>query len=123
MEGGALIQVAEEVHCNIGPANLDMQVAHIHDSLEAVDAGEAGMDLIQVHDREVVVVAGFHMEEFENIRAHLAAEVVGKWRLEDEMCLVCSLGPAAVENWFFESDEVAQQKEMSSYRCFFHPGN
>lgn len=98
----------------MGPANLDMQVAHIHGSLEAVGAGEAGMNLIRVHDRKVVV-AGFHMEEFENIQALLAAEVVGKWRLEDEMCLACSLGPAAaVENWFSESGEAAQQKETSS---------
>lgn len=90
-----MTQVAEEGHCSMDPANQDMQVAHIHGSLEAVGVGEAGMNLNRVHDRQVEVVAGFHMEEFENIQA---AEVVGKWRLEDEMSLACSLGPAAVEN-------------------------
>lgn len=48
-----MIQLAEEEHCSIDPANQDMQVAHIHGSLEVVAVGEAGMNLKRVHDREV----------------------------------------------------------------------
>lgn len=42
--------------------------------------------------------------------------MAGKWRLEDELDPV-------VGNWFSESDEAAQQKEMSSWHSFCHLGN
>lgn len=108
-----MTQAAEEVHYSMGLAIQDTQVAHTHGLLEVVGVGEVDTGLIQVDDRRVAVVAGFHMGEVEYMQALLVAEAVGNWKPGDEISWACSLGPVVVENSSFEPDEVARKKETS----------
>lgn len=66
------------------------------------------MDLKRVHGKEVEPAADSRMEEFEHKQAVAAAEATGKSGFGCETGWACFLGPVAVENLLFESDEAVE---------------
>lgn len=130
-EGGAQIQVAEEVHYSMGLSIQDMRVGHNRGSQLVAGVVEVGMDdLNQAYDREVLTVVALvevaekrKGEEHENMQALLTAEGAGRFGFGDEMNSERSQALLFVKNWIFEPDEAAQQRDKCNHQNFFRPEN